>query len=192
MPDNDITTAYSILRKLGFKACSIGAECRTAKAIGFGPSPSAHAHLNAIRFIGLYKKSDTLWNISSLRPGHNVNRTTPDVITASDSVLPGPRPGRGRGAFSQTLFPVHIPSAYRLTEAYILLTLRHSGQPLEFFWRSMLTYVIEFLLDDGILDTRDLEPHHRRFIELFANPGDMGMGKIFEDLRSDSAVFEKT
>ena len=50
----------------------------------------------------------------------------------------------------------------------------------------MLTYVVEFLMGDGILDLRDLKPHHKRFMELFADPGGVKMVKIFEDLKNAS------
>ena len=107
-------------------------------------------------------------------------------MCADDPALPRVRLGRGGGAFAQTSHPVHIISAHRLTEVYILLIERDYEKPLQYFWRNMLTYVIEFLLEDGILDTRDLKPHHRRSIKLFANPGNVKMREIFEELRLES------
>lgn len=173
---------------MGFRECSLYTECRTTTPTAgrLTPTPIAHAHTDKYCFIGLYKKSDTLWNLPSLRPSRTENKSKPDVISADHSSLPGPRPGRGRGAFLQGLHPVYIPGAHRLTEAFILLILRDFGQLREFFWRAMITYVIEFVWDDGLLDLRDLEPHHRRFIQRCANPGDMGMRKILDDLKDES------
>ena len=186
-----MASACSILKVMGFRECALYAECRTVATVGFTPCPTAHAHIDGIRFIGLYKKSDTLWSLPSLRADRKETDSIPDIITASDSALPRPRLGRGRGAFSRALYPVHIPSAHRLTEAFILLTLRDFEQPIEFFWRAMLTYIIEFLLEDGFLDASNLQPHHRRFIQLLANPGDVGVGKIFEDLRNESTSLNR-
>jgi len=144
---------------MGFRECTPCAECRTGATMGFAPIPTAHAHIDRARFVGFHKKSDTLWSIPCLQAGCKRNNSRPDIITASDVALPGPRPGRCRGAFSRALYPVHIPSAHRLTGAFILLSLRDFDPPLVFFWRAMLTYMVDFLVDDGIFDTRDLEPH---------------------------------
>ncbi len=56
-----------------------------------------------------------------------------DIMLASDPCLPYYRPGRGKSAFSSTLYPVRIPSANRLLEAYTLLMIRDLGLTYENF-----------------------------------------------------------
>lgn len=81
-----------------------------------------------------------------------------NIKLASDPCLPYYRPGRGKGAFSSTLYPVRIPSANRLLEAYTLLMIRDQGLIYERFWSAMLTYVRGYVEETGLIEEQELEP----------------------------------
>ena len=50
----------------------------------------------------------------------------------------------------------------------------------------MLTYIIEFVWEDGLLDTKLLQPHHRMFSHSFADPKDVPIIDIFNNLLKES------
>ena len=168
--DDAVDDAFSMLLQSGFKQCATYESCtwRTLAAARkpYAPSTKAHVHINEHLLIGIFKKSDTLWRLSSLRPDMNETSAASDVISASDPSLPGPSISHGRGALSPLLpHPVHIPSIQRLTEAFILLSVRHTPSLLGYFWQSMICYLAQYVTKDGLLDHDLLQPHHKRFIE---------------------------
>lgn len=85
------------------------------------------------------------WEFSWLKvPTEDLNEGA-DNLLASHPRLPRRRLGRGRGAFpDSSRYPVQVPSAHRLTEAYTLLVLRDRFHRDEFFWAAMLSYISKY------------------------------------------------
>ena len=117
--------------------------------------------------ICIYKKSSVFWFLSSFELSRKPNGKPADIILASDSRLPVARPGRGHGRFKVDTFPVHIPSAHCLLEAYLRLVLKAQGPDYECFWMSMEIYIEEYVDRDGYLDENALDSRCRRFYAAF-------------------------
>jgi len=110
--------------------------------------------------------------------------SSPDVILASDSHLPSPRPGRGHGAFRTDSSPVFIPSAHRLLEAYIRLLARASPENPHFYhWMGMINYVEEYVDGDGYLNEASLEPRCREFYSGMKS-GKIPVRALMKDLKA--------
>ena len=127
------------------------------------PCPSAHLHIERDLPIMLYNKSEYLWKIPSLGLSAPDDVLGEDIILASDPRLPRHTLGRGDGAFSELLHPVRIPSVHRLTEAYILLNVGSRTHGFPWVWGGLLTYIMEYVDRDGLLDDNRLEPSCRRY-----------------------------
>ena len=128
--------------------------------------------------VGLYLQSETLWFLpplkSSLLPPEALQLQTPTaipqpfVLGTDDNVLPHWRPGRGAGAFSKTLkHPVIVPKSHILLEAFLRLFARDWQKPQGSFAISMVSYMEEYVDDEGLLDATLLpEPLQKFYSEL--------------------------
>ena len=82
---------------------------------------------------------------------------------ASDSRLPPPRPRRGHVGFKASAYPVRVPTAHRLLEAYVRLIARTHGAAYEYFFMSMVNYIEDYVDRDGYLDDFSLESRCKAF-----------------------------
>jgi hypothetical protein len=143
--------------------CSQPKSCRALKEPRSSPSPTRHLHPGLDQTIGLYQWSETLLAISELPLFSVLSGLGDNFILASDSSLPSWKPGRGRGAFAASSFPVVIPSAHCLTEAFVRKALADRSNPYMIYWMAMLTYIMEYVDRDGLLNDALLEPCCRTF-----------------------------
>ncbi|KAI9733670.1 MAG: hypothetical protein M1834_003272 [Cirrosporium novae-zelandiae] len=165
VPDELVPAAVSALQHTSLGGCTEPKTCTAVAESRPSPIPVAHFHIDSEITVSLYKKSSMLWFLPSLRLSPSPNNTAPDIILATDSRLPPPRLGRGHGAFQADCFPVCVPSAHRLLEAYIRLIARTHGRSYEYFWMAMLTYIEEYVDGDGLLDEASLEKRCRIFYQ---------------------------
>lgn len=140
-----------------------------------------HFHITDERTVNLYRQSSTLWFLPALDPSREPDSNPLDFIMASDARLPGPRPGRSRGAFPADSFPVFIPTAHRLLEAYIRLMLRADGTIQQTFWQAMISYIGEYVDGDGYLDGSHLETRCGQFYYRLKS-GEKPPRVLFEEL----------
>lgn len=84
-------------------------------------------------------------------------RVAPYFCLASDrTTLPPWRPGRASGAFQPGHHPVLVPRAHVLLEAFLRLYARDSDKKIGSFGMAMISYVEEYVDDDGLLDAEQL------------------------------------
>lgn len=185
VPDALLLQARAKLLSAGFAPCE-QTSCEAVMEPRGSPSPSAHVHLTPQFYIGLFRHSDTLIGLQSLEKSAADPEDERDIICADDPRLPGPRVRRGQGRFPGTLHQIRAPSAHRLVEAYILLTLKDMDQPFELFWSTMLTYMASYVPEDGLLDESKLEPSHRRYFHNFIGMDNRPFAEAFNDLLRSS------
>lgn len=166
MPDKLLSATVSAIQQTGLANCTELKTCGIVREFRPSPAPAAHFHIDNEITISFYGKSTTLWFLPSLSLSPT-SEGPEDMILASDSRLLPPRPGRGHGAFQPHCFPVCVPSAHRLLEAYTRLIARTHGRRHEYFFMSMLTYIWEYVDDDELLDWASLEKRCRVFYEGF-------------------------
>ena len=179
---------------VGFATCSTYSTCPILNVdFRCSPAPTAHVHLDQTICILLFKKSETLLRLPlspPIQPNRELLRgekANKDVKTASDPHLPSDKPGRGKGRFPSTLYPVRIPSANQLLEAYTLLMIRDRGQIYEHFWSAMLSYLREYVEETGLIMHQELEPWCRALYgAMFASAGPLGA--ILDKLKSEGVL----
>lgn len=181
MPDNHLNIAAKALENLLLlSACPDLATCFASSSSPARQTPpaAAHLHINGTQVtVGLYPQSDTLWflpplNVSlfSNAPDKDHSMLPPYFCLASDStVMPPRRPGRGSGVFRSGYHPVIVPRNHLLLEAILRLYARDSGKMIGSLGMAMISYMEEYVDDDGLLDTKQLpEP----------------LGTFYQDLRA--------
>lgn len=161
VPDRLITAAESTLQNKGLADCSEPESCTAVVETRTSPPPAAHFHINAEMTVSIYTQSSTLWFLPSLTLSQI--SCSPGFILASDSHLPPPRPGRGHGAFHISAFPVYIPIAHRLLEAFVRLVIRSPNAKYRGFAIGMVTYIGEYVDGDKLLDEAKVESRCREF-----------------------------
>lgn len=91
-------------------------------------------------------------------------------------MLPPCRPGRGSGVFESGHHPVLVPRSHILLEAFLRLYARDVGKKSGSNGMAMITYMEEYVDDDGLLDV-DLLPAQ--------------LAKLYKDLRAGSTTVRK-
>lgn len=168
VPDQALSEAVSALQHVGFNSCTQGRQCRFAHdTVEFcsSPPPAAHLHMTGPNVVMLFRKSDMLWNAPAvIKPTPLPEGPNAKIILASDrKYLPGQEPGLGQGAFSTEFYPVRIPSAHCLVEAYSSLMLQDWSNDYGIFWMSMLAYIMQYVDAKGRLDLNQVESRRRNF-----------------------------
>lgn len=166
--------------------CPDATTCPISSPARYTPPPSAHLHIEdeSDFNVGLYPQSDTLWFLPPLDEGSLVStvnardvvdavacpKIPPYFCRASDNtILPLWRPGRGDGVFETGYHAVLVPRAHVLLEAFLRLYARDVGKRIGSFAMSMITYMEEYVDDDGLLDSELLsEPLRGLYKELRA------------------------
>ncbi|KAH8645536.1 hypothetical protein BGZ60DRAFT_392653 [Tricladium varicosporioides] len=167
VPDEKVAASVSALLNTGLVTCSEPKTCTVVAESRSSPPPAAHFHIDSELTICIYKKSSAFWFLPSLELSCTSKFQPADIILASDSCLPGPRPGRGHGRFKAGTFPVCIPSSHRLLEAYLRLIAKPREPDYECFWISMEIYIEEYVDKDGYLDEAALDSRCRMFYSAF-------------------------
>ena len=161
VPDDLVAAAESALQNKGLADCTEPESCDTIGKFRTSPAPTVHFNIDPKTTISIYKQSSTFWSIPSLTLERLVS--SHDIILASDSRLPPPRLGRGPGAFHTGYFPVYIPTAHRLLEAYVRLVSGSDGGRHRGWGMAMITYIEEYVDADGLLDEQMVEGRCRKF-----------------------------
>ncbi|KFY36119.1 hypothetical protein V494_05301 [Pseudogymnoascus sp. VKM F-4513 (FW-928)] len=182
----DVSSSSTVIRGVcasnkGLADCSELELCTAVVKTRTSPPPAVHFHIDAEMTVSIYTQYSTLWFLPELI----LNKIThsPDFILASDSRLPPPRPGRGRGAFHASPFPVYIPTAHRLLEAFICLILRPPDGKYRCFAIAMVTYIGEYVDEDGLLNEEKVESRCKEFYSGLKN-GRKPMRSLVEDLKA--------
>ena len=161
VPDERLPTAVSVLKKSSLRPCPEPSLCVVSREARQSPVPAFHMHIDGHDVsVSLRAHSETLWFAPA--PGGPDPAWKSYYISASDPSLPGPRPGRGQGAFSSDGPEVLIPRAHVLLEAYIRLT-SYFREDFASFSLSMVNYIEEYVKCDGLVDDRLLSRHCRTF-----------------------------
>jgi len=87
------------------------------------------------------------------------------------------------------LHSVRLPTIFRYTEAVILMQLKYRGAHQSPFWSSMLTYIEEYVSDDGRLDCGLLPPSMQRYL-LDRATGLVKMRTMMDNLEEDWEIEE--
>ncbi|KAL7622037.1 hypothetical protein AAE478_007538 [Parahypoxylon ruwenzoriense] len=150
--------------------------CRASSTERFTPGPAFHLHVKGLEITaGLYVQSETLWFLPPLQTSLSFPTKLPissDFLFASDQTpLPPWRPGRGSGVFQPGNHEVIVPKAHILLEAFLRIHARDSGKRVGSFGISMITYIEEYVDDDGLLDVNQLPEPLRSFYVEFRQGG---------------------
>jgi hypothetical protein len=186
VPDELVEASVSALQNKGLATCSEPRTCTVVAESRASPPPAAHFHIDSELTVSIYKKSSALWFLPSLELS---NFQPADIILASDSRLPPPRPGRGHVRFQAGTFPVCIPSAHRLLEAYLRLLAKPREPDYEGFWFSMEIYIEEYVDRDGYLDEAALDSRRRSFYSAL-KACEKSIGEILAELKASSLSLE--
>jgi hypothetical protein len=185
IPDQALPEAASVLRQAGFHPCTNGRECPFAHdTLQFIPSPpaSAHFHMTGRNVVLLFKKSKTLWNVTSFSASPKSAPGAKIILASDREHLPKYEPGLGEGAFPDSLHPIRMPSAHCLVETYSSLMLRDWGEDYGTFWMSMLAYIMRYVDDKGRLDLNQVEKGRKNFY-LDMKAGKVGTAQAIRDFK---------
>ena len=161
VPDEKLPIAVAVLKKSSLRPCPDHLSCIVSRETRPSPVPAFHMHIGEHDVsISLRAHSETLWFAPA--PGGPDPACESYYISACDPSLPGPRPGRGQGAFSSGGPEVLIPRAHVLLEAYIRLA-SYFRENFANFFLSMANYIEEYVECDGLVDDRLLSDHCRTF-----------------------------
>ncbi|KAI1473323.1 hypothetical protein K445DRAFT_311082 [Daldinia sp. EC12] len=170
VPDEKVPVAVAALKESNLKRCPDHRVCPVSRESTQQPAPAFHMHLGISDVdVSIRAHSDTLWFIPP--PSEDVlgyenaltrNKASRYILASDDSILPRPRPGRSRGVFSKDGFPVIVPTAHTMLEAYMHLAIAYREE-FGAFYLGMMTYVVEYIDGDGLLDDTQLPQECRKF-----------------------------
>ncbi|XMA13753.1 hypothetical protein WAI453_006544 [Rhynchosporium graminicola] len=162
VPDKSLLAAIKVLSDIDsllpcadFKLCSTSSPSRPT------PPPTFHAHIEDSEIIFcLYLQSETLWFLPpfdrSLAFPMRKALPTSFALASDQILLPPSRPGRGSGSFEPGYYPVIVPKAHILLEAFMLLYARDWKERIGDFAMAMIAYIELYVDEDGFLDTKQL------------------------------------
>ncbi|KAF2107974.1 hypothetical protein BDV96DRAFT_588020 [Lophiotrema nucula] len=157
VPDDRLQVSIETLSKVRtLPACLRGELCPSGPQ-PYSPAPAFHIHMDGSKVtVDLYLQSETLWFLPSFDGTLSSPRKAKvpfDLVIASDqTILPPRRPGRGSGVFPSTEYPVLVPRAHVLLEAFMRLYVRDAETRTGSFAMAMITYMEEYVDEDGLLD----------------------------------------
>ncbi|KAI1109640.1 hypothetical protein F5Y14DRAFT_455810 [Nemania sp. NC0429] len=192
IPKEGLPGAISALKKMEkLCMCSDIRACSVAREERLPPIPLFHMHLGTPAsklYVYLWSHSEILGSVPEAKiPVRTAIEKNPTrlYISASDkSVLPEPRPGRGRGALSEGGGQVIVPSSHIMLEAYIRLSAAHLDGGHGPFYLSMITYVEEYIAGDGLLDEKLLSEPAQTFWQGWQQ-GELSMWGLCRRFTSD-------
>lgn len=125
------------------------------------PPPAFHMHFtNSDITVGLFIQSRTLWFLpqidEALAAPESINTTETYVLATDQTILPPWRPGRGSGVFKGTQYPILVPRAHILLEAFMRLYARDAGSTIGAFGMAMIDYMDQYVVADGLVDPTQL------------------------------------
>ncbi len=171
--DDDLAAGITALSSFdGLAACVQGELCQSRSPRSPSPLPAFHIHIIGSKVtVALYLQSKTLFFLPpfdrSLALPRNAKLSLPFVSASDQDVLPPQRLGRGSGAFVSTKYPVVVPRAHTLLEAFLRLYARNVETQYKNFAMAMVAYVEEYVDDDGFLDINLLvEPLKTFYLDL--------------------------
>lgn len=188
VPDDRLrAAAKALLVNLEFLAsCPDSTHCLSSSPDRFTPPAAAHLHIDYVSHVtvGLFVQSDTLWFLPALDGSLVADsqfEIPPSVSSylclASDStVLPPRRPGRGSGVFQSGHHPVLVPKPHVLLEAFLRLYARDIGKKSGSNGMAMISYMEEYVDDDGFLNAELLPPQ---------------LAKLYKELRAGPSTVRK-
>ncbi|KAL9079253.1 MAG: hypothetical protein Q9157_001871 [Trypethelium eluteriae] len=173
VPDDHLEAGAKALAQIqSLKPCLDQEVCPTSSLMRPTPPPAFHLHIDASEVtVALYLQSKTLWFLppldSSLSPPWRLKLPQHLVLASDQTVLPPQRPGRGSGFFKSDQPPVLVPQSHVLLEAFLRLRARDLGERMGSLAMPMITYMWEYVDDDGFLDTSQIpEPLRSSYQEL--------------------------
>lgn len=163
VPDDRLrAAAEALLIDLKFLKSCPDSHCLASSPDRYTPPATAHLHIDYASHVtvGLFAQSQTLWFLPVLDASLVADTTfkvPPSALQyfclASDStVLPLCRPGRGSGVFQSGHHPVLVPRSHILLEAFLRLYARDVGTKSGSNGMAMISYMEEYVDDDGLLD----------------------------------------
>ncbi|KAI2610613.1 uncharacterized protein GGS25DRAFT_518912 [Hypoxylon fragiforme] len=166
IPDEKLPAAVAALKRSNLRRCPDPRLCAVSREDTPQPAPSFHMHIGTSELdVSIRARSKTLWFIPPV-PENLYSDTRPQdsryIFASDDSILPPPRHGRGRGAFSKEGFPVVVPTAHTMLEAYMRLSIAHRDE-YGGFYISMMAYVAQYIDADGLLNDTKLPESCREF-----------------------------
>ncbi|KAI0106886.1 hypothetical protein F4814DRAFT_452098 [Daldinia grandis] len=170
VPDEKVSAAVAALKGSNLKRCPDPRSCVVSRERTQQPAPAFHMHLGMSEVdVSIRMHSETLWFISpppedifSRSQSLTRSQASRYIFASDDSILPPPRHGRGHGAFSKEGFPVIVPTAHTILEAYMRLSIAHLEE-YNSFYLSMMAYVAGYIDADGLLDDTQLPEFCRKF-----------------------------
>lgn len=105
-----------------------------------------------------------------------------EIMRASDVRLPSAILGRGQGRFTSELSPVRILSPLKYCEAVIFLLCRDYGTRRQYYWMSILNYIMEYVEDCDIFNEGELREDYQPFYQAVKD-GDSRMFMLLKSLR---------
>ncbi|KAL9098447.1 MAG: hypothetical protein Q9163_005891 [Psora crenata] len=173
IPDDRLRVGSKALTQ--FKSLTVCPDqeiCSSSSQGRYTPPPAFHVHTEDSEVtVGLYLQSETLWFLPPLDSSFSFpkkHKLPSQFSLASDqTILPPWRPGRGSGVFKPGCDPVVVPKSHILLEAFLRLHARDSGKRIGAFSIAMISYIEEYIDDDGLLDANQLpEPLKTSYKEL--------------------------
>jgi hypothetical protein len=165
VPDELVEKTVALLKNRGLYECFDLATCKIPQESGLSPCPAGHFHFEPgpSSSLSIHKKSKTLWFLPSLELSSKLGIDPPDIILASDPILPPARISGGHGSFKSSGFLVCIPTPNRFLEASIrLISSAQTSNHLS-FWLTTVAYIREYVDDEGILDEESLDSRCKDF-----------------------------
>ncbi|KAI0153188.1 hypothetical protein GGR57DRAFT_148229 [Xylariaceae sp. FL1272] len=171
IPDAGLPGAISALKETeNLSMCPDPHTCPVSLEKDLPLVPSFHMHLGTPAseiYVALWPHSVLLAFVPEANnsgesdvPGSQF--ISPYISATDTSKLPPRRLSRGRGVFSKGGGEVTLPSSHTLLEAYIRLASAYLDGPGPFYL-SMITYVDEYIEEDGLLDEKLLSGPARKF-----------------------------
>ncbi|KAJ4386112.1 hypothetical protein N0V93_009004 [Gnomoniopsis smithogilvyi] len=178
VPDDSLEIAAKTLTNTKLLSpCPDLSTCLASSPDRYTPPAAAHLHIDSSEVtVGIYTQSETLWFLPRLDISfppdtqHKKLELPQQFCLASDrTILPPWRPGRGSGAFQSGYHPILVPKAHVLLEAFLRLYARDLGKKVGSFGMAMISYMEEYVDDDGLLDSDQLpEPLNTFYRDLRA------------------------
>ncbi|OAA39419.1 hypothetical protein NOR_06257 [Metarhizium rileyi] len=184
VPDDGITAASSALAQANFTPCGNKLTCDRSYRFQ-ARRPLEHFHMSHVFVLSLYRKSDTLWELTDLDSPTWETAPARLILSASDPSLPPAAPGRGQGRLPSEYSAVRVPAVAKYCESLLLLMCRDYNTTYETYWMALLTYIIEYVDETDYFSANDLSYEFRKFYCAVKEADASSMWSLLEELRAD-------